>query len=372
MVILFLFQFFARTVKDMHQWIAAIYQAGIQHIQTSTPAVPLCTLRKSGPATADDDNETYDDAGFIMKCNGKSGNIHEVQQSEEEEIYHNILDVHKGHSKLKSKPAEKCPPLPPRQPLPAIPQDDLFDAGVSYKCNVYTNMTDASVGGRGAEVQPDAGVYKGDSRLESQPVEKFPPLPQRPLPYILQDNLSEQDSEYDDVRVSYQYNEYANMTHTGIGGRGTEVQPHNSVKPEVQYDEATEEIYDDIEVTKEVSKAIKPPLLEGKTSVGNRSGIQDRIKQLKAVHPNRAIPIGGHHTIPKISNQIQENFSTLYKPMKTNGKDTVSSLSQIPAANHNPKSKLHNQVQPNTTNLYKPRTALGLKPPKLPPRSYLK
>jgi hypothetical protein len=329
----------------MHQWVAAICQVSIQYIQASIsppphhsiPPLPHRTLDRSVlrsakdvPAPAGSDSETYDDVSSVINSEGDREAIYVLGQPYEEEFYEDISDVCQRSSRLESKPdevksVEKCHPLPPQQCSPTASQDDLSD----------------------------------------------------------------QDSAYDDAGDLNQCNGYYNMADTGVGGRDTEVQPstcvqytkaqlQQSVKLEVQYDdgekeEEEEEMYDEIGVAEELPNATKPPVLQQSRFLGNRSRIQSLIKQLETSLPKGNIPICGYHPDSKISNQIQPNTSILYKSVKNSGQDRIS---QTTTANHNTKSK------PNTSNLHKamknreenitlfsPSTP---EPPELPPRSYIK
>jgi hypothetical protein len=340
----------------MHQWVAVICQASIQHIHCSVPLLPHCspdrsTLRNgmNVPTSADSDSDIYDDVGSGTQFNGDSEDTY--QQSEEEEFYQDIPDVYQKKLVLEStpdfevKPSEECPPLPPRR----------------------GNLS------------------------------------------VSQVNLSDQDSVYDDIFVSNRHSEYSDAEHTSVEGSQTLVEPSGDVDIDgrhlwVQQDTSTgnkkaqsqllvkyevknddngeEEIYDDVGVPEKLPKAVKLPVLHQKLYVGNGGGIQNLIRELETCSSIGVIPICGHHPNPKPSNQFQYNTSTTYKSVNNHEKETASPLPQTPAAYHNSK---YNQIETNKTTVLKHmkgtqeeakifshRTPIATQRPEIPPRSYLK
>jgi hypothetical protein len=355
----FFFQFIARTVKDMDQWVAVICQASVQHIQSSVLLLPHCTLDRSAlrdrinvSVTAENNSEIYSDAGSETQFDGETEDID--QQSEEEKFYQDITDVCQKYLVLESnpgfevKPAEECPPLPSR----------------------------------------------------------------RCLPSAFQDNLSDQDPVYDDIFVSNGHSEYSDVGGVSVErsltliepGRDVDVeekhswvqqtisighkkaQPQLFVKHEVQNDDnGEEEIYDDVGVTEKLPKAVKLPVLQQKLHVGNGGGVQNRIILHETCHSNGGIPTCGHHPNTKTSNQFQYNISTTYKSVNNCEEDTVSSLPQIPTAYQKSKYDISNQTEANERTVSKdmkrtqeeaknlfPRTPIATQRPEIPPRPYLK
>lgn len=333
----------------MYQWVTAICQVSIQHIQTSipqlhtVPPLPHHTLDKSVlrsakdvPAHVESDIETYDDVSSVIECNKGSELIYELAQPYEDDFYNYIPDIYQRNSRLESKPdaevksAEKCPPLPPRQPVRTVPRDDLSDqesvyddAGDLNQRNGYSNMADMHVGGKHIEVQSDMNVLsEKEMHTKAQP---------------------------------------------SISVKHTKVQSQQSMKPEVQYDDnEEEEFYDEIGVPEEPPKEMKPPVLKQKYSVGNGSCIQNLIKQLEASFPKGNLPIGAHHPDSQISNKIQLN--TLPKSVRNSGEHRISQITTT-------------KPKPNTRDLHKTMkitenitfsSSQAPQTPELQPRSYLK
>lgn len=343
----------------MHQWVAAICQASIQHIQPSV-LFPHCTLDRhvirdemDVPTPAESDSEIYDDAGSGTQFNGEGEDIYELQQSDEEEFYQDISDACQKNLVLESKPGfevkpvEKCPPLPPRRYLPSASQDYLSDQDSIYDdvvSNQNSEYLDVAV----------AGVEGSCTLAES------------------------------DIDVNIE--ERCSWVQQNIPIGQTKAQPQLFVKHEVQNDDNDEEeIYDDVGITEELPKAVKLPILQQKLCVGNGGGIQNRIRELQASSSSGGIPIGGHRPSPKTSKQIQYNFSTTYKSVNNSEEDTVSSLPQTPTAYQNSKYNISNQIETNTqtvlkrmkntqdeAKIFSPRTPFTTQRPEIPPRSYLK
>lgn len=352
------YQFIARTVKDMHQWVAAICQASIQHIQPAVPQFPHCTLDRSVlrnvPAPAESDSEIYDDAGPGTQFNGESENIYELQQSEGGELYQDISDVCQKSLVLELKPgfevkpAEKCPPLPPRRCLPSASQDYLSDQDSVYDdivvSNQHSEYPDAAVVGvEGSHTLAKSGIDPNTEERRSWAQENIP-----------------------------------------IGQ--TKAQPQLFVKHEAQNDDNDEEeIYDDVGITEEFPKAVKLPILHQKLYAGNGGGVQNRIRELQASSSSGGIHIGGHHPNPKTLSEIQYNVSTTYESVNNSEEDTVSSLFQTPTAYHNSKYNISNQTETSTrtgfkhmkntqdkAKIFSTRTPIATQRPEIPPRSYLK
>ncbi|XP_069684687.1 uncharacterized protein [Periplaneta americana] len=155
------YQFIARTAKDMDQWVAAICQASIQHIQMSSASFPIKTRhptpeqnRIEDPALPDFKGDIYDDAGSLPKLNKSSEDVNYDPMEPEEEIYQDIPDVSRGGNsgedskhKSENKQMDKTPTLPPRRPLPSIPHEDLSDGesvyddiGQHFNSIIYNNV----------------------------------------------------------------------------------------------------------------------------------------------------------------------------------------------------------------------------------------
>lgn len=344
----------------MHQWVAAICQASIQHFQHSVPLFPHCTLDRpvlrdemNIPAPAESDSEIYDDAGPGTQFYGEREDIYELEQSDEEEFYQDISDACQKNLVLESKPgfeakpAEKCPPLPPRRCLPSASQDYLSDEDSVY---------DDVVSNRHSEY-PDVAVVGVEGRH----------------------TLAESGIE---VNIE----ERCSWVQQNIPIGQTKAQPQLFVKHDVQNnDNDEEEIYDDVGITEELPKAVKLPILQQKLCVGNGSGIQNRIRELETSSSNGGIAIGGHRPNPKTLKQIQYNISTTYNSVTNSEEDTVSSLPQTPTTYPNSKYNISNQIETNTRQVFKhmkntqdeakifsPRTPFTTQQPEIPPRSYLK
>jgi hypothetical protein len=344
----------------MQQWVAAICQASIQHIQLAVPQFPHHTLDRSVlrdemnvPAPTESDSEIYDDAGPGTQFNGKGEDIYELQKSEEEEFYQDISDVCQKNLVLESKPgfmvnpAEKCPPLPPRRCVPSASQDYLSDQDSIYDdivSNQHSEYPDvAAVGVEGNHALAEPGT---DANIEGR------------RSWAQQNILIGQ----------------------------TKAHPQLFVKHEVQNDDNDEEeIYDDVGITEDFPKAVKLPTLHQKLCVGNGGGVQNRIRELQASSSSGGIHIGGHHPNPKTLNEIQYNVSTTYKSENNGEEDTVSSLSKSPTVYHNSKYNISNQIKTITriglkhmkntqdeAKIFSPRTPIATQRPEIPPRSYLK
>jgi hypothetical protein len=368
-------------VKDMNQWVAAICQASVQYIQVSHSPSPDVTTDKSVLPEVQDvsvppysEDEMYDDIGSVTNFNENAG-----LRLSDEQYYDDVSTVHEGNERLESKPdcevapGEKCPPLPPRQFRPAVPQDGLSDQesvyddiGVSKHHSQYSNVvsvdgvrrkhteirTSTILNWRLKRVQPGTGTEEGHTA---------------PRPST--------DKEGAHTKVQ-----------PGTDSVHTMAQPQYSAKHKMQYnaeennDKGKEEIYDDIVHGDKSPKAKKSPVLQKKYSIASRDGIKNRAKELE-----KCLFKDGYRPKQKTSNQKTLDMSTLHKPMKNNGKDTQFSLPQMPTGSQNSKSDIFYQpIQPTST-LYKPNKTtekittvttynipLSSQPPELPPRSYLK
>lgn len=374
----------------MQQWVTAICQASIQYIQVSPSPLPNLTVDKSisrsvqnVPAPDDIDGEIYDDAGSVIMFNGKRENFYELQQSDEEN-YDDVLDTHQENSRLESKPncevapEKKCPPLPPRRFVPSVPQHDLSNQiSVAKQGSQYTNV-----------VGVDA-VGKKNIEMEGGKVSKWGYTRVLPITGI------EGEHERIQPNKGTERGHREVQSNTGTERGHTKVQPiivpvmtkerpQQSVKHEMQYkaekkdEEGDEEIYDDICLNDETPKAIKSPVLHEKHSITN-GDIKNRAKVIE-----ECLLKVGNQPKPKTSNQFQPNMSTLHKPNKNSGKDTLFCLAQTSAPSYNGTSNSSNQIQKPASNLYEhnkskekettipSNTRLSSQPPELPPRSYLK
>jgi hypothetical protein len=343
----------------MDQWVAAICQASIQHIQSSVPLLPPYApnrpVLRDGmkvPATDENDSEIYDDAGSGNTVNADTEDIYQL--SEEEECYQDITDVFQKNLVLESKPDFEVKPEVERPPLP----------------------------------------------------------PRRCLPSAFQDNLSDQDSVYDDIFVSDRHSEYSDVEDVSVEGNLTMIEPGRDVdveekpswvqqnipighkmaqpqlfvKHEVQNDDNGEEdIYDDVGVTEELPKAVTLPILQQKLHVGNGGVVQNRIREHETCHSNGGILTCGYKPNPTTSNQFQYNINTMYKLINNCEEDKVSSLPQTPTAYHNSKNNLSNQTETNKRTVFKhmkttqeeakifsPRTTIATQRPEIPPHLYFK
>jgi hypothetical protein len=381
-------------VKDMQQWVAAICQASVLDIQVSHSPLSNLAMDKSVPrsvqdvpAPADREGEIYDDAASVTNFNENG----ELQQSDEQ-YYDDVIDVHQGNARLESKPngevapEEKCPPLPPRKHLPSVPQDDLSDQesvyddiGVPNQHSQYSNVVGVDeVGRKNTEIQPGTGSKWGHTRV-------LPGTGTEEGHRKLQPSTGTEGG-YTKGQPSTSTEGGHTQVQPGMVLLHTKAQPQQSVKYKMQYnaeeknDEGEEEIYDDIEPFNEPIQATKSPVLQQKYSITNGDGIKNRAKILEEF-----LFKDGYHPKTKTPNQIQLNMSTLHKPIKNSGKDTLFSLPQTPTASHNSNSSIFDRTQQLTSDLYKhnkstekeitvPSSNIPLRqqPPELPPRSYLK
>jgi hypothetical protein len=155
-----LLQFIARTAKDMSQWVVAIGLASNQ----PTPTVPIRVPGKTAvgkrqlPSLPDSDSETYDDVGSTIKSDDEQQN-YEPLHSDEDEIYHDISDEYQRRLRTESssesevKHREEEPPVPPRQLVPPVPeenslnQEEMYDdVGIVSSVSTYYNMVDDGTG----------------------------------------------------------------------------------------------------------------------------------------------------------------------------------------------------------------------------------
>jgi hypothetical protein len=368
-IINFSFQFTARTVKDMNQWVAAICQASVQYIQISHSPLPDVTTDKSVsievqevPEPIYHEDEIYDDVGSVINFNE---NV-ELQLSDEQH-YDDAFIVHEGKRRLESKPdcevapGEKCPPIPPRRLPPAVSQDGWSDQesmhdniGVSKQHIRYSNVVGVDgVGRKHTEIQASTILNWRHKRMQ-------------PGTGTEEGHTTLQPS-------------------TDKEGAHTMAQPQLSAKHKMQHhaeennDEGEEEIYDDIVLVGESPKAKMSPVLQKKYSITSGGGIKSRAKELE-----KCLFKDGYQPKHITSNQKKLDMSTLHKPMKKNGKDTLFSLPQMPTASQNSKSDISDQTLQPTSYLHKPNTTaekiptvtsntpLSSQSPELPPRTYLK
>ena len=365
----------------MNQWVAAICLASVRYIQVSHSPLPDVTTNKSVSTEVQgvsvpvyNVHEIYDDAGPVTNFN-ENGEL----RLSDEQYYDDISITHEGNGKLESKPdcevapGKKCPPLPPRQLPPAVPQDGLSDQesvyddiDVSKQCSQYSNVagvdgvgrkrteirTSTILNGRHKRVQPGTGTEEGHTTLQPST-----------------------DKEGTHTKVQ-----------PGTDSVHTMAQPQQSVKHKMQYnaeennDEGEEEIYDDIVLGDESPKAKRSPVLQKKYSITNAGDIKNRAKELE-----KSLFKGGYQPQHKTSNPIKLAVSTFHKPMKNNGKETLFSLPKMQTSSQNSKSDIFDQPLQPTSNLHKPNktaektttvtssnTPLSSQPPELPPRTYLK
>jgi hypothetical protein len=353
---LFFFQFTARTAKDMQQWVAAICQASVLHIHFSLPPLPNLTTDKSVSrsvqdirAPADSEGEIYDDVGSVINFNEKS----ELQQSDEQ-YYDDISDVHQGNAKLASKPhgevapEEKCPPLPPLRLLPSVPQDDLSDQE-----SVYDDIDVPKQHSHYPNVVCVDGVGGKNTEIQPGTTSKWG------YKRVLSGTSTERGHKRVQPSTGTEERCAKVQSSTSTEGGHTQVQPgiialHTKAQPhKTQYDaeeenKGEEEIYDDIEPSNEPLKATKSPVLQNKYSITNGDGIQNRAKILE-----KLLFKDGCNPKTKTSDQVQPNMNTLPKPIKNSGEDALLSLPRTPTAFHKSKSNTFHRNQQLTSNLYK-------------------
>jgi len=360
----------------MNQWVAAICQASVQYIQVSHSPLPDATTVKSVSTELLDvsvpgynEDEIYDDAGSVTNSNKNA----ELRVSEEE-YYDDISIVHEGNGRLESKPdckvapEEKYPSLPPRRIPPTVPQDGLSDQE-----SVYDDIDDSK---QHIQYSNPVGVY-GAGRKPTE---------------IRTSTILNWRHKREQPGTGTEEGQKTSQSSTGKKGAQTKVQPgtvsvhttaqpQHSAKHEMQYNaeennyECDDETYDDIVLGDE-----SPHVLQKKCSITSGGRIKNRAKEIE-----KFLFKDGYKPKPKTSNQIELDTSTLHKPMKNNGKNTVFSLPQMPTASQNSKSDIFYQPLQPTPNLHKPKktaeqittvtsskTPLSSQPPELPPRSYLK
>lgn len=268
-IITLLFQFIARTAKDMNQWVVAIGLASTQPTPTALHRVPERTVlgKRQLPSLPDSDSETYDDVGSTIKFNDDRQENYELVQSDEE-FYHDIADVYQRGSEVQSKSGpevkhtEEEPPVPPRRPVSHLPEED-------------------------------------------------------PL---------EQDAVYDDVGVTSSGSVYCNMIGAGAG----ELQPQElgESQTENKEEEEGEDIYDDIAATEQAHEAIKLSAFRREGSGGNGGRIQHIIKKMEASLGNGNKPSVGHHLKHEPLKQMETE--ELYEPIENGTVQTSPALPELP------------------------------------------
>jgi len=244
----------------MSQWVTAIGIASTQ----PTPTIPLRMPDKTArgkrqlPSLPDSDSETYDDVDSTIKSNSDRLQNYEPVESDEEEIYHDISDVCLGGLAVEMVSAtavqgtEEEPPVPPRRPVPPVPDESLLDqeemyddVGAASPVNVYCNM----VGASGGELPP-----KEPEKCQT---------------------------------VS---------------------------KEGEKQEEELEEIYDDIGVTEQAPEAMTLSSFHREVSSGSGGRIQYIIKKMEASLGNGNKPTVGYHPKPAPSQQMESE--ELYEPIE--------------------------------------------------------
>jgi hypothetical protein len=254
------YQFIARTAKDMNQWVTAIGLASTQ----PTPTIPLRMPDKTAhekrrlPSIPDSDSETYDDVDSTIKSNNDRQQNYEPVQSDEEEIYHDISDVCLGGlamvlvSATAVQGTEDQPPVPPRRPVPPIPDDSLLD----------------------------------------------------------------QEEMYDDVGAASPVSVYCNMLGAGgeeLPPKEPEKCQTVNKEGEKQ-EEELEEIYDDIGVTEKAPEAMTLSSFHREVSSGSGGRIQHIIKKMEASLGSGSKPTVGYHPKPAPAQQMESE--ELYEPIE--------------------------------------------------------
>jgi hypothetical protein len=380
-MLIFFFQFTARTVEDMNQWVTAICLASVQYIQVSHSPLQDVTTNKSVSTEVQDvsvpvynKDEIYDDAGSVTNFN-ENGEL----RLSDEQYYDDVSIAQEGNGRLESKPdcevapGEKCPSLPPRRLSPAVPQDGLSDQesvyddiDVSKQSSQYLNLVGVDrVGRKRTEIRTSTILNWRHKRVQP-------------------------GTGTEEGHTTFQPSTDKEGTHTkvqpGTDSVHTMAQPQHSAKHKMRYnaeennDGGEEEIYDDIVLGDESPKAKKSPVLQKKYSITNGGDVKNRAKELE-----KSLFKSGYQPKHKTSNQKKLDMSTLHTPTKNNGKDTLFSLPQMQTSSQNSKSYFFDQPLQPTSNLHKPNktaekittvtssnTPLSSQPPELPPRSYLK
>jgi hypothetical protein len=265
-----LFQFIARTAKDMNQWIIAIGLASTQPTPTVQLRMPDKTVlgKRQLPSLPDSDSETYDDVDSTIKSKNERQQNYEPVQSDEEEIYHDISDVYlrglavESVSETEVKGKEEEPIVPPRQKVPPHPDDNLLD----------------------------------------------------------------QEEMYDDVGTVSPVSVYCNM----VGAGGGELPPKEPEKcqpvnnEEEKHEEELEEIYDDIGVTEQAPEAMTLSSFHREVSGGNGGRIQFIIKKMEASLGRGNKPAAGYH--PKQQIESEE----LYEPIENSTVEISHRVPELP------------------------------------------
>ena len=246
----------------MNQWVTAIGLASNQ----PTPTIPLRMPDKTAhskrqlPSLPDSDSETYDDVDSTIKSNNYRQQNYGPVQSDEEEIYHDISDVCLGGLGVESvsvtavQGTEEEPPVPPRWPVPPIPDDSLLD----------------------------------------------------------------QEEMYDDVGAASPVNVYCNMLGAGGGElppkEPEKCQTVNKEGEKQEKEEELEEIYDDIGVTEQAPEAMTLSSFHREVSSGSGGRIQYIIKKMEASLGSGSKPTVGYHLKPAPAQQMESE--ELYEPIE--------------------------------------------------------
>jgi hypothetical protein len=295
----FLFQFIARTAKDMTQWVIAIGLASTQPTQTVPLRVPDKTMpgKRQLPSLPDSDSEVYDDVGSTIKSSSDGQQDYEPVQSDEEEIYHDISDVYlrglavESVSETAVKGTGEEPPIPPRRPVPPQPDNNLLDqeemyddVGAFSPVTVYCNM----VGAGGGELPPQEPekCETVNKEAEKQGEEK--------------EKQEEVEEIYDDIGVTEQ-------------------------APEAM---ALSSIYREIcGVTEQAPEAMTLSSFHREVSGGSGGRIQYIIKKMEASLGSGNKPAVGYHPKPVPVQQMESE--DLYEPIENSTvkiSDTVTAL----------------------------------------------
>lgn len=270
-IITLLFQFIARSAKDMNQWVVAIGLASSQPTPTVPHRVPERTVlgKRQLPSLPDSDSETYDDVGSTGKFNDDRQKNYEPVHPDDEELYHDIADVYQKGSEVQSwigsevKHTEEEPTVPPRRPVPSLHKDE-------------------------------------------------------PL---------EQDAVYDDVGVASCGSVYCNMISDGAGElQLQEAEESQTAKKEEEED--GEDIYDDIVAIEQAPEAIKLSAFHREGSGSNGSRILHIIRKMEASIGNGNKPSVGYHL--KHAPLKQTETEELYEPIESGTMATSPTIPELP------------------------------------------
>ena len=260
----------------MNQWVTAIGLASTQPTPTIPLRMPDKTVfgKRQLPSLPDSDSETYDDVDSTIKPNNDRQQNYEPVQSDEEEIYHDISDVClrglavESLSETDVQGTDEEPLVPPRRPVPCVPDVSLLD----------------------------------------------------------------QEEMYDDVGAASLVNVYCNMVGVGGGEfqpkEPEKCQTVNKKGEKQEEGEELEEIYDDIGVTEQAPEAMTLSSFHRDVSGGSGGRIQYIIKKMEASLGSGSKPAVGYHPKPAPLQQMESE--ELYEPIDNRTVEISHTVPELP------------------------------------------